>query len=43
MSHRNGFKNQSYFSQLFKEHTGQAPAEYRAAALSGVTPRDPRT
>ena len=43
LSHRNGFKNQSYFGQLFKEHTGQAPAEYRAAALSGVTPRAPRT
>ncbi|QCB97877.1 helix-turn-helix domain-containing protein [Arthrobacter sp. PAMC25564] len=34
LSHRNGFKNQSYFSQLFKEATGQAPAEYRAAALA---------
>lgn len=33
LSHRNGFKNQSYFSQLFKEAMGQAPAEYRAAAL----------
>ncbi|MET3923168.1 helix-turn-helix domain-containing protein [Arthrobacter sp. UYEF20] len=43
LSHRNGFKNQSYFSQLFKEYTGRAPAEYRAAALAGLTPRAPRT
>jgi len=42
LSHRNGFKNQSYFSQLFKEYTGQAPAEYRAA-LAGAAPRAPRT
>lgn len=35
ISHRNGFKNQSYFSQLFRESTGKAPAEYRAAALKG--------
>lgn len=34
LSHRNGFKNQSYFSALFKEATGQTPAEYRAAALN---------
>ncbi|HEY8753215.1 MAG TPA: helix-turn-helix domain-containing protein [Arthrobacter sp.] len=34
LSHRNGFKNQSYFSQLFKEATGQAPAEYRSTALT---------
>lgn len=33
LSHRNGFKNQSYFSQLFKEAMGRAPAEYRSAAL----------
>lgn len=33
LSHRNGFKSQSYFGQLFKAATGQAPAEYRAAAL----------
>ena len=33
LSHRNGFKNQSYFSQLFKEATGHTPAEYRTAAL----------
>lgn len=38
LSHRNGFKNQSYFSQLFKEAMGQAPAEYRAAALKRDRP-----
>ena len=26
LSHRNGFKNQSYFSQLFKEAMGRAPS-----------------
>lgn len=35
LSHRNGFKNQSYFSQVFKELIGSTPAEYRAAALDG--------
>jgi AraC-like DNA-binding protein len=36
LSHRNGFKNQPYFSQLFKEATGQTPAEYRAAARAAA-------
>jgi AraC-like DNA-binding protein len=36
LSHRSGFKNQFYFSQLFKEATGQTLAEYRASALKGA-------
>jgi AraC-like DNA-binding protein len=39
LSNRSGFKNQSYFSQLFKEATGRTPAEYRAAALAGLSQR----
>jgi AraC-like DNA-binding protein len=31
---RNGFRNQPYFSQIFKEWSGQSPAEYRAQALA---------
>jgi AraC-like DNA-binding protein len=38
VSHRNGFKNRSYFSQLFREAMGRAPADYRAAALKHGRP-----
>ncbi len=30
-----GFENQSYFSQVFKNHTGMTPTEYRRKGLPG--------
>lgn len=39
IAYRNGFRNQAYFSQIFKEWAGQTPASYRAGGLGMTDPR----